>query len=67
MPRPERQMGRPFVWPWLTTPVGRSFILTIGSKDAAIASASRVKRHHGVQYTTTPMTSPAKFKMTRVR
>lgn len=60
-----RSGGAPFKWPWLTTRVGKWFILTAANRQSAIQSASRVKRAHGVQYATVPMTKPTHFKMVR--
>ena len=53
----KRKAGRPFVWPWLTTPVGRGFYLGAASRASAMSSVSRARRLWNVEYrlvTTSP-------------
>lgn len=47
----KRKAGRPFVWPWKTTPVGRGFYLSASTRESAMSSVSRARRLWGVEYT----------------
>lgn len=68
MPAKKKAGGRPFKWPWLTTKVGGSFVITCASGIKSCRSqVSRMFRLHKVSYSIYKHPDQNKFRLRRVK